>query len=56
MSATLGQMLLGTEGLALLRLAGTDDAAARAARVAEIRDLAARYDAGMCGRAFSCCA
>jgi SAM-dependent methyltransferase len=45
MSATLGQMLLGTEGLALLRLAGTDDAAARAARVAEIRDLAARYDA-----------
>ena len=27
---TLGQMLLGTEGLALLRLAATDDAAARA--------------------------
>ena len=45
MSVTLGQMLLGTEGLALLRLAGTDDAAARAARVAEIRDLVARYDA-----------
>lgn len=45
MSATLGEMLLGTEGLALLRLAATDDAAGRAARVAEIRDLVARYDA-----------
>src|SRR4051794_1733355 len=43
--ATLGQMLLGTEGLALLRLSTTDDAAARAARVGEIRDLVARYDA-----------
>lgn len=43
--ATLGQMLLGTEGLALLRLAATDEAEARAARVAEIRDLVARYDA-----------
>ena len=42
---TLGQMLLGTEGLALLRLAATDDEAARAARVAEIRGLLARYDA-----------
>jgi hypothetical protein len=42
---TLGQMLLGTEGLALLRLAATDDAAARDARVAEIRSLVARYDA-----------
>ena len=42
---TLGQMLLGTEGLALLRLAGTDDAAARDARVAEIRSLVERYDA-----------
>lgn len=42
---TLGQMLLGTEGLALLRLAASDEIAARAARVAEIRDLVARYDA-----------
>lgn len=41
---TLGQMLLATEGLALLRLAGTDDAAARAARVAEMRTLLARDD------------
>ncbi|MFO1047284.1 MAG: methyltransferase domain-containing protein [Geminicoccaceae bacterium] len=45
MGATLGQMLLGTEGLALLRLAGTEDVAGRAARVAEIRDLVTRYDA-----------
>jgi SAM-dependent methyltransferase len=45
MPPTLGQMLLGTEGLALLRLAATDDAAARDARVAEIRSLVARYDA-----------
>jgi SAM-dependent methyltransferase len=36
---TLGEMLLGTEGLALLRLAFTDDAAARQARVDEIRSL-----------------
>ena len=49
MSATLGQMLLGTEGLALLRLAATDDAEARARRVAEIRDLLARYDAELAG-------
>jgi SAM-dependent methyltransferase len=48
-SATLGQMLLGTEGLALLRLAATGDAEARAARVAEIRDLLARYDAELAG-------
>lgn len=41
---TLGQMLLGTEGLALLRLAATDDAAAREARVAEMRTLLARDD------------
>jgi SAM-dependent methyltransferase len=40
---TLGQMLLGTAGLALLRQAFGDDAAAREARVAEIRDLARRY-------------
>lgn len=44
---TLGQMLLGTEGLALLRLATTDDAAARDARVAEIRALLARFDADL---------
>jgi SAM-dependent methyltransferase len=42
---TLGQMLLGTEGLALLRLSAADDAPARDARVAEIRTLLARYDA-----------
>ena len=42
---TLGQMLLGTEGLALLRLAATNNSAARNARVAEIRSLVARYDA-----------
>ncbi len=36
---TLGQMLLGIEGLALLRLAFSDDAEARAARVGEIRTL-----------------
>jgi SAM-dependent methyltransferase len=36
---TLGELLLGTEGLALLRLAFTDDAAARRARVNEIRSL-----------------
>ena len=44
---TLGQMLLGTEGLALLRLAAGDDDAARAARVAEIRGLLARYDSDL---------
>jgi SAM-dependent methyltransferase len=36
---TLGQMLLGIEGLALLRLAFADDATARTARVSEIRRL-----------------
>jgi SAM-dependent methyltransferase len=41
---TLSQMLLGTEGLALLRLADTDDAAARERRVAEIRALLDRYE------------
>jgi ubiquinone/menaquinone biosynthesis C-methylase UbiE len=41
---TLGEYLLGVEGLALLRLAFTDDAAARAARVSEVRDLVARLD------------
>src|SRR4051794_3724411 len=44
---TLGQMLLGTEGLALLRLAGPDDAEAREARVAEMRALLARGDADL---------
>jgi SAM-dependent methyltransferase len=44
---TLGEILLGTEGLALLRLAAAGDAAARAARVTEIRDLLARWDAGL---------
>jgi SAM-dependent methyltransferase len=44
-SPTLGQVLLGTEGLALLRLATTGDAAAREARVAEIRDLLHHYGA-----------
>jgi SAM-dependent methyltransferase len=42
---TLGEYLLGVEGLALLRLAFTDEAAARADRVAEVRDLVARLDA-----------
>ncbi|WP_035484908.1 class I SAM-dependent methyltransferase [Geminicoccus roseus] len=41
---TLGQMLLGTEGLALLRRAFSADEAGRAARVAEIRDLVGRLD------------
>jgi SAM-dependent methyltransferase len=36
---SLGELLLGTEGLALLRLAFGDDAAARRARVDEIRQL-----------------
>ena len=40
-------MLLGTEGLALLRLAATDNAAARNARVAEIRALLEHYDADL---------
>jgi SAM-dependent methyltransferase len=39
---TLGELLLGTEGLALLRLAFTDDAAARRARVSEIKSLLSR--------------
>jgi SAM-dependent methyltransferase len=36
---TLGELLLGIEGLALLRLAFGDDAEARSARVSEIRSL-----------------
>lgn len=43
---TLGQMLLGTVGLAILRQAFAGDAAALRARVAEIRDLIDRYDDG----------
>lgn len=41
---SLGEMLLGIEGLALLRLAFTDDAEARRARVGEIRSLLLGYD------------
>jgi SAM-dependent methyltransferase len=41
---TLGELLLGIEGLALLRLAFGDDAEARRARVREIRDLLERLD------------
>jgi len=40
----LGELLLGTEGLALLRLAFTGDAALREARVGEMRTLLARMD------------
>jgi SAM-dependent methyltransferase len=41
---TLGELLLGIEGLALLRLAFSDDPAARRARVSEIRALLDRLD------------
>jgi SAM-dependent methyltransferase len=41
---TLGELLLGIEGLALLRLAFGDDVEARRARVREIRDLLQRLD------------
>jgi SAM-dependent methyltransferase len=41
---TLAELLLGIEGLALLRLAFGDDAEARRARVREIRDLLQRLD------------
>ena len=40
----LGELLLGTEGLALMRLAYSGEEAARQARVGEMRDLLARYD------------
>lgn len=43
---TLGEMLLGIEGLALLRLVTAGDTAARRARVGEIRALLQRIDAG----------
>jgi len=53
MAPTLGEMLLGIEGLALLRLA-SGDPTARQARVAEIRALLARApDAGELGSAAS---
>jgi SAM-dependent methyltransferase len=42
--ASLGELLLGTEGLALLRLAFADDAAVRRARVSEMRSLLERLD------------
>ncbi len=41
---TLGELLLGIEGLALLRLAFRDDALARRARVGEMRALLERLD------------
>jgi SAM-dependent methyltransferase len=41
---TLGELLLGIEGLALLRLGFTADEDARRARVGEIRSLLARFD------------
>jgi hypothetical protein len=41
---TLGELLLGIEGLALLRLAFGDDAEARRARVDGIRSLLLRLD------------
>ncbi|WP_346897583.1 hypothetical protein [uncultured Roseibium sp.] len=40
----LGELLLGTEGLALLRLAFTGDKAMRQARVTEMRDLLAHLE------------
>ena len=40
----IAELLLGTEGLALLRLAFTGDEVARGARVEEIRGLLARID------------
>src|SRR5262249_20529929 len=42
---TLGEVLLGIEGLALLRLTAGDDPSARRARVEEIRSLLGRIDA-----------
>lgn len=41
---TLGELLLGIEGLALLRLSFADDEAARRARVSEIRALLGSLD------------
>jgi SAM-dependent methyltransferase len=42
---SLGELLLGVEGLALLRLSSGDDAAARRARLDEMRALLGRIDA-----------
>jgi SAM-dependent methyltransferase len=41
---TLGELMLGVEGLAMLRLLYADAADERAARVAEVRDVLARID------------
>ena len=41
---TLGQYVIGVEGLALLRTAFTDDAAGRAARTREVRELSEQVD------------
>jgi len=46
---TLGEVLLGIEGLALLRLVSSDDPTARRARVDEIRSLVGRIDASDLG-------
>jgi SAM-dependent methyltransferase len=43
---TLGQYVIGVEGLALMRLGFTSNAADRAARIAEIRDLLGQFDQG----------
>jgi SAM-dependent methyltransferase len=43
--SSLGEMLLGIEGMALLRLSASSDLTARRARVDEIRDLLQRVDA-----------
>ena len=43
---TIGEYVIGVEGLALLRLAFSDDARGRAARVAEIGDLLGQLDDG----------
>ena len=41
---TLGELMLGVEGLAMLRLLYVDAVDERAARVAEVRDVLARID------------
>ena len=46
---TLGEVLVGIEGLALLRLMSSDDPSARRARVDEIRSLLGRIDASELG-------
>lgn len=42
---TLGELMLGVEGLAMLRLLFADAADERKARIAEVRDVLARIDA-----------